>query len=136
MTSTSTTVLARCTTSTLSRAERMLISSIGRDCRHSKLQHHSKSIYGYKYLDVYRLTLACEYEGTLHLRTRVRVYRVYSIYRVRVYPTLEQLARANTPQVKCSSGRSCQRNPRPRTTISRPSRDTAIKQLDNMGTCF
>jgi hypothetical protein len=59
----------------------MLISSIGRDYRHSKLQHHSKLIYGYKYLEVYRLTLACEYEGTLHLRTRVRVYRVYSIYR-------------------------------------------------------
>ena len=87
---------------------------------------------------MYLLTLACEYEVTLHLRTytRVRVCRVYRVYRVRVYPTLEQLARANTPQVEVLFRTELPAESRTRKTINRPSRDTVIKQLTNMGTCF
>ena len=82
----------------------------------------------------YRLTLACEYEGTLQLRTRVRVHRVYrSIPRTRIYPALKQLGQANSHRLECSSGRSCQRDPGLRKTINRPSRDTAICQHTNRG---
>jgi hypothetical protein len=58
-----------------------------RDCRHLNMQHHSKSIYGYKYLDMYLLTLACEYErytSSSYVYARMRIPRIPRIPRTRI----------------------------------------------------
>ena len=65
----------------------------------------------------YRLTLACQYEGTLQLFNYVHAYAytVYTeVYRIRVYIRAEATWQANSHRLECSSGRSCQRDPGPR----------------------
>ena len=64
-------------------------------------------------------------KGTLHPRTRVRVYSVYNVYRVRVYQRWSNLYRLNAAgrsalQDGAASGIQDFEN-----TINRPLRDTA-----------